>query len=167
MFYFDILKAFYDSKIKYMIVGGLSVNLYGIPRVTQDIDVIIALDRTNVIAVNVIMKKLGYLPRLPVNPDNLHDKNIRESWIKDRNLIAFTYYHPAENYKIVDIVISHPVDFDSAYKNKTEKCVKDFKINLISIDDLIKMKTFSGRNQDLSDIELLKKLLKFMDEKNE
>jgi hypothetical protein len=112
------------------------------------------------------MKKLGYLPRLPVNPDDLHDEAIRESWIKDKNLIAFTYYHPAEHYKVVDIVISHPVDFDSSYKNRTEKCVKDFKINLISIDDLIKMKTFSGRNQDLSDIELLKKLRVFMENSN-
>jgi len=166
MFYFDILKEFYDCGIKYMIVGGLSVNLHGIPRVTQDIDVIIALDRDNIMAVNAIMKKLGYLPRLPVNPDDLHDKDIRESWIKEKILIAFTYYHPAEHYKVVDIVISHPVDFDSAYKNRTEKCVKDFKINLISIDDLITMKTFSGRNQDLSDIELLKKLRIFMGDNN-
>lgn len=166
MFYFDILKEFYNSGIKYLIVGGLSVNLHGIPRVTQDIDVIISLDHENIAGVNKIMKKLGYMPSLPVNPDNLSDKTIRESWIREKNLIAFTFYHPSEHFKIVDIVISHPLDFDSAYKNRTEKSIKDFRINLVSIDDLITMKKHSGRNQDLSDVEMLKKLRIFMENDN-
>jgi hypothetical protein len=167
MFYFDILKEFYDSGIKYLIVGGLSVNLHGIPRVTQDIDIIISLDRKNINGVTLIMKKLGYLPGLPVNPDDLSDVKIRESWIREKNLIAFSFYHPSDHYKVVDIVISHPLDFDSAYKNRIEKNIKDFSINLVSIDDLITMKNHSGRRQDLSDIELLKKLRIFMEENNE
>ena len=48
MYYFDILKEFFDRKIDYLIVGGLAVNLYGVPRVTQDIDIIIALDKENI-----------------------------------------------------------------------------------------------------------------------
>lgn len=166
MFYFDLLKEFYDCDIKYMIVGGLSVNLHGIPRVTQDIDVIIALDHENVAAVIAIMKKLGYLPRLPVNPENLADDTIRESWINEKNLIAFTFYNLSDPHKVVDIVISHPLDFNTAYNKMKIKTVKDFQINLVSIDDLITMKKFSGRNQDLSDIELLKKLNNFMEENN-
>lgn len=166
MFYFDLLKEFYDSGIKYLIAGGLSVNLHGIPRVTQDIDIIISLDRNNITAINRIMKRLGYIPSLPVDPDDLADKEIRESWIKNKNLIAFTFYHPSDHYKVVDIVISHPLDFDTAYQNRTEKIIKDFRINLVSIDDLITMKKHSGRSQDLSDIELLKKLQIFMENDN-
>jgi hypothetical protein len=166
MFYFDLLKEFYEGKIKYLIVGGLSVNLHGIPRVTQDIDIIISLDHENVTAVVSIMKKLGYLPRLPVNSENLADNSIRESWINEKNLIAFTFYNTSDPYKVVDIVISHPLDFDTAYKKMKIKSVQNFQINLISIDDLITMKKFSGRNQDLSDIELLKKLSNFMEENN-
>ncbi|MBT9150934.1 MAG: hypothetical protein DDT40_01115 [candidate division WS2 bacterium] len=37
MFYYDILEGFFRKEIKYLIVGGLSVNLYGVPRVTQDL----------------------------------------------------------------------------------------------------------------------------------
>ncbi|HEY9841051.1 MAG: hypothetical protein ACAI44_23780 [Candidatus Sericytochromatia bacterium] len=34
MYYFDILQAL--TGIRYLIVGGLAVNLHGVPRVTQD-----------------------------------------------------------------------------------------------------------------------------------
>lgn len=166
MFYFDILREFYDAGIKYLIVGGLSVNLHGIPRVTQDIDIIISLDVENIKGLNMVMKKLGYIPSLPVNPDDLTDTKTREAWIKEKNLIAFSFYHPNDHYKVIDIVISHPVDFDSAYDRRTVKSVREFKINLISIDDLMVMKKQSGRNQDLSDIELLKKLKTFMEKDN-
>ena len=29
----------YDCKIKYILVGGLAINLYGIPRTTIDVDI--------------------------------------------------------------------------------------------------------------------------------
>ncbi|HHT9137014.1 MAG TPA: hypothetical protein ACFYEK_07195 [Candidatus Wunengus sp. YC60] len=45
MYYFEILEGLYKSKARYLIVGGLSVNLYGVPRVTQDIDVVIAMSK--------------------------------------------------------------------------------------------------------------------------
>jgi hypothetical protein len=38
---------------------------------------------------------------------------------------------------------------------------KGIAINLVSVDDLIAMKSFSGRQQDLSDIELLKKIQQY------
>jgi len=37
---------------------------------------------------------------------------------------------------------------------------------LASIDDIIKMKEFSGRRQDLSDIAMLNKVRKYMEEEN-
>ena len=167
MYYFDLLKEFHSSGIKYMIAGGLSVNLHGIPRVTQDLDIIISLDSTNIAALNIVMKKLGFLPSLPVNPEYLADYSIRESWIREKNLIAFTFHQTSDNYRVVDIVLVNPLDFESAYQNRTVKTVRDFTINLVSIDDLIKMKKFSGRSQDISDIEMLQKLKSFMDSNNE
>jgi hypothetical protein len=167
MYYFDLLKEFHTSGIRYMIAGGLSVNLHGIPRVTQDIDIIISLDRENIRRVNSALEKLGFEPSLPVNPEDLSDVSIRETWIREKNLIAFSFHHKTDNYRVVDIVLVHPLDFDSAYLNRTVKSVRDFTINLVSIDDLIKMKKFSGRNQDISDIELLEKLRLFMESNNE
>jgi hypothetical protein len=64
-------------------------------------------------------------------------------------------------------LLVHPLDFTKAYERKSVRKIKDININLASIDDIITMKIFSGRKQDLSDIELLEKLKNFMEQNNE
>lgn len=166
MYYFEILEGLYKSKVRYLIVGGLSVNLYGVPRVTQDIDIVIAMDRENVLKITSLLKELGYVPRLPVSPDDLANPDKVKDWIENKNLKAFSFYHKNENYKVIDIVLVHPLDFEKSFKNRTVKRAKDIDIYLASIDDVVKMKEFSGRTQDLSDIEMLNKVRKYLEEKN-
>ena len=166
MYYFEILEELYKSKVRYLIVGGLSVNLYGVPRVTQDIDIVIAMDRENVLKITSLLKELGYVPRLPVSPDDLANPDKVKDWIENKNLKAFSFYHKNENYKVLDIVLVHPLDFEKSFKNRTVKRAKDIDIYLASIDDVVKMKEFSGRSQDLSDIEMLNKVRKYLEEKN-
>jgi len=166
MYYFEILEGLYKSKVRYLVVGGLSVNLYGVPRVTQDIDIVIAMDRENVLKITSLLKELGYVPRLPVSPEDLANPDKVKGWIENKNLKAFSFYHKNENYKVIDIVLVHPLDFEKSFKNRTVKRAKDIDIYLASIDDVVKMKEFSGRSQDLSDIEMLNKVRKYLEEKN-
>ena len=166
MYYFEILEGLYKSKVRYLIAGGLSVNLYGVPRVTQDIDIVIAMDRENVLKITSLLKELGYVPRLPVSPDDLANPDKVKDWIENKNLKAFSFYHKNENYKVLDIVLVHPLDFEKSFKNRTVKRAKDIDIYLASIDDVVKMKEFSGRPQDLSDIEMLNKVRKYLEKKN-
>ncbi len=166
MYYFEILEGLYKSKVRYFIAGGLSVNLYGVPRVTQDIDIVIAMDRENVLKITSLLKELGYVPRLPVSPDDLANPDKVKDWIENKNLKAFSFYHKNENYKVIDIVLVHSLDFEKSFKNRTVKRAKDIDIYLASIDDVVKMKEFSGRTQDLSDIEMLNKVRKYLEEKN-
>ena len=144
----------------------MSVNLYGVPRVTQDIDIVIAMDRENVLKITSLLKELGYVPRLPVSPDDLANPDKVKDWTENKNLKAFSFYHKNENYKVIDIVLVHPLDFEKSFQNRTVKKVKDIDIYLASIDDVVKMKEFSGRSQDLSDIEMLNKVRKYLEEKN-
>lgn len=69
-----------------------------------------------------------------------------------------------DNYKVVDIVLVHPLDFEQSFKNKTVKKVDNIKIYLASMDDLIRTKEFSNRPQDLSDIAMLKKVRKYLED---
>ena len=158
MYYFEILKNFFENKIEYIIIGGLAVNLHGVPRVTQDIDILISMKKENILKINKILQNLDYVSKLPVDPDQLADDKIRKKWIKDKNLKAFSFYHKKDNYKIIDIVLISPVDYKTAFMHKIVKRVADIEINLMDLDDLIKLKTFSGREQDLSDVKLLKKI---------
>ena len=167
MFYFDILERFYQDKIKYLIVGGLAVNLHGVPRVTQDIDIIIATDKDNILKINKILKELNYVPRLPVNPDDMADNETLKEWTEERNMKAFSFYNKKENYKVIDIVLVHPLDFEISYKNKKVKEAAGVEIFIASIQDIITMKKASGRGQDLSDIAMLEKVKRFMEQEDE
>lgn len=166
MFYFDVFEALYCEKIKYLIVGGLAVNLHGVPRLTCDIDIIISTDKENILRLNAVLKKLGYTPSLPVNPDNLADEQILGDWIENKNMKAFSFYHTKENNKVIDIVISHPLDFSEAFQKSTKRKVDDIEITIVSIDDLISMKEFSGRPKDISDAEMLMEAKRIMETKN-
>jgi hypothetical protein len=164
MYYTEILEALQSKNVRYLIIGGLAVNLYGVPRVTQDVDLIISTDRSNILRLISVLKSLGYVPRLPVDPEKLADPDTVADWTKNKNMKAFSFYNKKENYKVVDIVLVHPLNFESSFKNKTVKKVKDVKIFLASMDDLVRTKEESGRPQDISDIEMLKKLRKFLEE---
>ncbi len=166
MFYYDLLRELYEDQIQYLIVGGLAVNLYGIPRVTQDIDIIISMAESNIEKLINLLKRLDYLPHLPINPRDLMNPTHVDEWINTRNLKALSFNHKIDQYKGIDIVLIHPLDFDEAYQNKTIKSVKNIKIYLVSLDNLIKMKTVSGRNQDQSDVHLIKKLKEYLKEKD-
>jgi len=37
LYYFEILKSLSDNQIRHLLVGGLSVNLHGVPRFTHDL----------------------------------------------------------------------------------------------------------------------------------
>jgi hypothetical protein len=164
MYYFDLLEALYKNKVKYLIVGGLAVNLYGVPRVTQDIDLIISTSKSNVLKLISLLKNLGYVPRLPVNPAHLALPDKVKDWVESKNLKAFSFYHQKDNYKVVDIVLVHSLDFEQSFKNKTVKKVDNIKIYLASMDDLIRTKEFGNRPQDLSDIAMLKKVKKYLED---
>ena len=63
MYYFEILEGLYKSKVRYLIADGLAVNLYGVPRVTQDIDIVIAMDRENVLKITSLLKEFSGRPQ--------------------------------------------------------------------------------------------------------
>ena len=108
-----------------------------------------------------ILKILDYLPRVPVDPMLLADPRTRKTWIKEKHMKVFSLYHKHTNFKVIDIIILTPVSYEAAKPNRTTVDVKDIKIHLIGLDDLIQMKKVSGREQDLSDIKAIEKLKKF------
>jgi len=47
MFYLELFRALDREKVRYLVVGGVAVNLHGIGRLTVDVDVMLALDSEN------------------------------------------------------------------------------------------------------------------------
>lgn len=145
-------------------MGGVAVNLHGVPRATFDFDLLISIDKENINNLLNVLKEDGYLPSLPEDPAGIADPKIVSEWIEKRNLIAFSFYNKTHSHKVVDIILHHPLDFEKAFERKIVKKVEGFELYLASIDDLILMKESSNRSKDRKDIEFLKKAKKLGEE---
>ncbi len=152
----DVLQSLERYKVKYAIVGGVAVVLYGYVRFTKDIDLIIDFSRKNVKRFIQAMKLLKFKPGPPIDPMELADARKRNKWIREKNARVITFYNPDQQLLQIDILLT--VDFSEI--KAVRKKIDDFETSVIAYKDLIKMKKQSGRTLDLSDIEKLQELRK-------
>jgi len=158
MFCDNILKALSSSDVKYLIVGGVAVNLYGFARLTGDLDVMLLMEDANIAKFIRILKKLNFKPKLPVSFDDFMNREIRDSWIKEKGMKAFSVYCKDDPGEVVDILIDSCLDFKSAYSRKKIMKSGKFSLSVISLNDLIGMKTKADRDRDRLDISVLNKI---------
>lgn len=156
--YIDIFRKFNENGIKYIVVGGIAVNLHGIPRMTYDIDLILDLEDKNLEKFLGLLNKWEFKPKVPVNIMDFAKKKNRDEWIKNKNMKAFNLVNPGWAMSEIDIVINSPMDYNKASKEIIYFNLQDISIPTISIDNLIKMKKLAGREQDKADIRYLKRL---------
>lgn len=135
-----IFKALNKAKIEYLVVGGVAVNLYGYPRFTGDLDILVVLDEENLVKIDNTMRKLGYSERLPVSILSLKDNALVKKWLKEKNLKAYTFNPPANNFLQIDIIIEESLKFASFKKSKVIKKFGTTAIPVVSVEDLITMK---------------------------
>jgi hypothetical protein len=157
--YENIFRAFQEQRVKYVLVGGIAVNLLGSLRSTADMDILVEMQDDNLAKVVTILKNKGYRVKQPVDPIGLADRETREDWIKNKHMKAFNFYKDG-GIKEVDIIIDTPVSFKEANKDALRVKSGGIIIPVISIDKLIKMKKKSGRNIDKLDIEELNRIKK-------
>lgn len=160
----EIFKKLFSSlnseTVRYMVAGGIAVNLYGIERATADIDIILQLDEKNVSKFIRVAKKLGLKPKVPVKLEDFIDEDKRKAWIKDKGLTVFSLYDPKNPFFLLDIFVEMPFDFNEVYKLREKIKFEHTTIPLVPMEELIKMKEKSDRPQDRADIYYLKKIMK-------
>lgn len=160
MFYDNLFYKLYSNKVKYVLAGGYALNIYGINRTTYDIDIIVELSEQNLKKLIKVLKDLDMVSQLPVKIDDIKSKEIRNSWINERNMIVFSLYQKDKPYHVIDIFIKELLNFDGIYKRRKIIKYNDFEIYAINKDDLINLKSIAGRKKDLNDIEELNKKTK-------
>ncbi len=156
--YASIFKKLNDEKIKYIVVGGLAVNLHGIPRMTYDIDLLLDIEETNIHKFLNLLSEWGFKPKAPVHIMDLARASKRQEWIHEKNMKAFSLINPTWAISEIDVIIDAPVDYADAEKHVKRISTGTVTIPTISIPDLIKMKRKTGRQQDKTDIKYLEAL---------
>ena len=155
MFLFEVFRKFNDKQLDYAVVGGVALVLHGVVRLTADLDLVVALERGNLLVLLEAMNELGYRPRAPVQPEELLDPEVRESWIHDKNMEVFSFYDPGKPLALIDLIIRETISYQEIRRNAVDIAVDGLQVPVASVDDLIRLKKNAGRPQDLEDIKFL------------
>lgn len=157
-FYIDVIETLNRAGVRYTVVGGVATILHGAPRMTGDLDLAVVLDKENILSLVNAMKSLGYKTRVPVNPEDLANPDVRELWKKEKGMKVFTFFHPEKPFAEVDILVEQPFDFRGIWERRVDYHAGTVIVPTASIDDLIAMKGISARDKDLADIAALNRV---------
>ncbi len=132
--------------IDYAICGGWAMAIHGLPRATVDIDLLILTEDLN--EVWNIAQNLGYdVEGLPLHFHNGAIEIRRISKIDKGSKRLFT---------LDFLLVTEPLE--EVWKNRELIEWEDGKTWTVSREGLIRLKTISGREQDLLDIKKLREV---------
>ncbi len=136
----DISRRFEQAGIAYMLTGSMAMNYYAQPRMTRDIDVVIAIGPEDVGRVAALFRPDYYVS----------EENIRESLAHES---IFNLIHQESVIK-VDCIIRQSSDYRRVEFERRERIsILDFTTFIVSKEDLIISKLFWAKNSH-SEIQL-------------
>src|SRR5436190_15523409 len=92
-----------EYDIRYVVCGGLAVNLHGIPRMTADVDIILDMTEENLSKFEKCASELHYEVSVPVKISELADEIKRKNLVKSKSLVALSFFNLDKNFLTLDI----------------------------------------------------------------
>jgi len=137
----DFIRYLNSNNVRYLLVGGWAVGLYGNPRATNDIDFLVAIDSGNLAKLQEALAAFGAPP-------------VDMGHFMEKGRVIRLGSPPMQ----IDIInAADGIDIDECYSRKSTIRIEDIDVYVISKDDLVKNKTASGRSMDIADAERLVK----------
>lgn len=138
----ELLLAFNDHGVKYLVVGGYAFGVHAEPRATKDLDIFIRSDEENSKAVFRALAQYG-APLEDLTPSDFMDGT------------TFQIGQPPGRIDILQHIDG--ITFDEAWENRIEGMVDgQVQAAVVSREDLIRNKLASGREQDILDVKTLR-----------
>lgn len=142
----ELLKLLEENQVEYVVVGGYAVAFHGYPRFTKDIDIFFKNSETNVKRIKKALISFGFT-----------DKDLPDELFYEKGNIIQFGIEPLR----VDIINEiDGVNIEDALKNSIRGKYGKVEINFIGINELIKNKESTGREQDIIDAKKLKERTK-------
>src|SRR5438477_184989 len=104
----NVVAALNAADVRYLVVGGVAVVLHGHLRTTGDLDLVVQLERANLLRAVKALEGLGYRPRPPVALSAFADAAARQTWIRDKGLTVFSLWSTTQPDLEVDLFVSEP-----------------------------------------------------------
>ncbi|MDH4172278.1 MAG: hypothetical protein OEW90_04060 [Betaproteobacteria bacterium] len=160
MFYLELFRALQEDKVRYLVVGGVAVNLHGIGRLTVDVDLMLALDAQNLERFVSVARRFPLKPVVPVKLEDFADAAKVGEWIENKGMLALALRSSDPATPTVDVLVKPVVPFDDAWARRVQRSVEGIAIPIAAIEDIIRLKTGTGRQKDEADIKALRQLLR-------
>jgi hypothetical protein len=136
----DVFASFQKHDVRYIVIGGIASVLYGIPRATFDLDILIEATLENTQRLLNALLEAGMGTASLTNVEEILSNEI--TIFKDRVRI--------------DVQTSTPgLSFQDAWVHRNTLEYQGQSFYVASRDDLISSKKAAGRRVDLDDVRLL------------
>ena len=136
----SVFASFQRNDVRYLVIGGIAAVLYGVPRATFDLDVLIDPTKENANRLLHAMIEAGLGTASLTSPEDVLSKEI--TIFTDRIRL--------------DVQTSTPgIDFEEAWRRRVIMNYKGQILEVVSLADLIASKRASGRAVDLEDVRIL------------
>ncbi len=142
--YREMIECLQQEGVDFMLVGGYAVALYGLPRMTFDIDFWIMANPGNAATVMRALRAFG-APMMDLKEDDFHAPGM-----------IFQIGNAPCRIDILSVVSG--VAYEEAAPRAVTMEVDGISLKVISLDDLIANKRASGRPKDIADVAALEKL---------
>ena len=141
----DVLRAFVDHDVRFLVVGAHALAAHGIPRATQDLDVWIDATPSNAARAWRALVAFGA---------PLEDLRIRDSDFSRPDVVVQVGIPPNR----IDILTGVTgVRFEDAWSSRSEGSIEGVRGPVLGRDALIQNKRAAGRHKDLGDVEALER----------
>lgn len=136
----DVFKSFQQNEVKYVVIGGVASVLYGVPRATFDLDILIEATPENARRLLAALVQAGFGTAAITDAEEVlaHEITI----FNDRARIDVQTHTPG-------------VSFEDAWSRRKIINYHGQDFFILSREDLIKTKRAAGREVDLEDVRLL------------
>lgn len=133
-------------------VGAAALVVHGMPRSTLDIDIYVPARSDILLRIFQIAEELGLESKEKAILKIVHSpKLFTNQWI------CFSY----KSQDLLDVFFADEKEYNTLYKNSELKHDKNIMVRIASLNDLKAMKKVSGRPQDLADVKLIEKVIKY------
>jgi predicted nucleotidyltransferase len=139
----ELFESLNVNRVRYLLIGGYAVGVYGYSRTTNDIDIFVSDDGENIQRIIAALNDFGG-----------SDTDLSSIFSEKRSLVEIG----VEPVKVQLMNFADGIVFDEAFERKMVIKVDDIEISTIGKEDLIANKLASGRHKDLDDVEMIERL---------
>lgn len=135
-----VFESFQKHEVRYLVIGGIATILYGVPRATFDLDIIIEPTQNNAqrLLDSLLDAGLGTASLTNVKELLSNEITIFKDWVR------------------IDVQTVTPgLNFQEAWEQRETMTFQGQIFYVVSKKDLISSKRASGRDVDLEDVRLL------------